>query len=75
MSSDVVLTSALRTNLQSLQNTQRLIDETQLKLATGLSVNSALDNPQNFFAAQNLDNRANDLNRLLDGIGQSVRTI
>jgi len=75
MSSDVVLTSALRTNLQSLQNTQRLIDETQLKLATGLKVNSALDNPQNFFAAQNLDNRAGDLNRLLDGIGQSVRTI
>ncbi len=75
MSSDVVLTSALRTNLQSLQNTQRLIDETQLKLATGLKVNSSLDNPQNFFAAQNLDNRAGDLNRLLDGIGQSIRTI
>jgi len=75
MSSDVVLTSALRTNLQSLQNTQRLIDETQLKLATGLAINSALDNPQNFFAAQSLNNRAGDLSRLLDGIGQSVRTI
>ncbi len=75
MTSDVVLSSALRTNLQSLQNTQRLIDDTQLKLATGLKVNSALDNPQNFFSAQNLDNRANDLSRLLDGIGQSIRTI
>jgi len=75
MSSDVVLTSALRTNLLSLQNTQRLIDDTQLKLATGLKVNSALDNPQNFFAAQNLNNRASDLGRLLDGISQSIRTI
>ncbi len=73
--SDVVLTSALRTNLLSLQNTQRLIDNTQLRLATGLKVNSALDSPQNFFAAQSLNNRASDLGRLLDGISQSIRTI
>lgn len=75
MSSDVVLTSALRSNLLSLQNTQSLIDKTQLRLATGLKVNSALDNPGNFFTAQTLDNRASDLSRLLDGIGQSLRTI
>ncbi len=75
MSSDVVLTSALRSNLLSLQNTQSLIDSTQLRLATGLRVNSALDGPSNFFAAQSLDNRASDLGRLLDGIGQSIRTI
>lgn len=75
MSSDVVLTAALRNNLLSLQNTQRAIDTTQLRLATGLRVNSALDNPQNFFAAQSLNNRAGDLGRLLDGIGQSIRTI
>jgi flagellin-like hook-associated protein FlgL len=52
-----------------------LIDDTQLRLATGLKVNSALDNPQNFFAAQSLNNRASDLTRLLDGISQSIRTI
>lgn len=75
MSSDVVLTAALRNNLLSLQNTQSLIDKTQLRLATGLKVNSALDNPGNFFAAQSLDNRAGDLTRLLDGIGQSIKTI
>jgi len=75
MASDIVLTSALRSNLLSLQNTQRLIDQTQLRLATGLRVNSALDNPSNFFAAQSLDNRAGDLTRLLDGISQSIRTI
>ncbi|MCB1681526.1 MAG: flagellin, partial [Alphaproteobacteria bacterium] len=75
MSSDVVLTAALRNNLLSLQNTQSLIDKTQLRLATGLKVNSALDNAQNFFAAQSLHNRAGDLGRLLDGIGQSIQTI
>ncbi len=75
MSSDVVLTAALRNNLLSLQNTQSLIDTTQLRLATGLKVNSALDSPSNFFAAQSLDNRASDLGRLLDGISQSIRTI
>lgn len=75
MSSDVVLTAALRNNLLSLQSTQNLIDTTQLRLATGLKVNSALDSPSNFFAAQSLDNRASDLNRLLDGVGQSIRTI
>jgi len=75
MSSDVVLTSALRNNLLSLQSTQRLIDDTQLRLATGLKVNSALDDPQSFFTSQSLNNRASDLSRLLDGIGQSIRTI
>ena len=75
MSSDIVLTAALRNNLLSLQNTQSLIDKTQLRLATGLKINSALDGPSNFFAAQSLDNRASDLNRLLDGVSQSLRTI
>jgi flagellin len=73
--SDVVLSAALRSNLLSLQTTQKLIDSTQIRLATGLKVNSALDNPQSFFAAQSLTNRANDLSRLLDGIGQSVQAL
>ncbi|MBN8521045.1 MAG: flagellin [Alphaproteobacteria bacterium] len=73
--SDVVLSSALRANLLSLQSTQRLIDSTQQRLATGLKVSSALDNPQNFFTSQALSNRSSDLTRLLDGIGQSIRTI
>jgi len=75
MSSDVVLSAALRSNLLSLQGTQRSIDVTQLRLSTGLKVNSALDNAQSFFTAQALSNRAGDLQRLLDGINQSIRTI
>lgn len=75
MTSDIVLTAALRNNLLTLQNTQSLIDRTQQRLATGKAVNSALDGPQAFFTAQSLSNRAGDLSRLLDGIGQSIRTI
>lgn len=75
MTSDVVLTAALRNNLLSLQNTQSAINTTQYRLSTGRKVNSALDNPQNFFASQALNNRASDLTRLLDGIGQSIQVI
>lgn len=75
MTSDVVLTAALRNNLLSLQHTQGQIDKTQLNLATGRKINSALDGPQSFFAAQALNNRAGDLTRLLDGIGQSIQVI
>jgi len=75
MSGDIVLSSALRSNLLSLQSTQKNIDTTQLRLATGLKVNSALDGPQNFFTANSLNSRASDLTRLLDGISQSIRTI
>lgn len=75
MTSDIVLTAALRNNLLTLQNTQSLIDRTQNRLATGRAVNTALDGPQAFFTAQSLNNRAGDLSRLLDGIGQSIRTI
>ena len=75
MTSDVVLSAALRNNLLSLQKTQGLIDTAQLRLSTGKKVNSALDNPQNFFASQALQNRASDLTRLLDGIGQNIQVI
>lgn len=75
MANDVVLSAALRNNLLSLQGTQRLIDTVQLRLATGLKINSALDGPQQFFTSQALNNRASDLSRLLDGINLSIRTI
>jgi flagellin-like hook-associated protein FlgL len=75
MTSDIVLTAALRNNLLSLQDTQNNINATQYRLSTGKKVNSALDNPQSFFAAQTLNNRAADLNKLLDSIGQSIEVI
>jgi len=65
----------MRANLLSLQNTGKLLDQTQLRLATGNKVNSALDNPVNFFAAQSLNQRASSLSALLDGMGQAIQTI
>lgn len=72
---EVTLTSALRSNLLSLQNTQMLLNQTEQRLATGKKVNSALDNPSAFFASQSLTNRATDLGNLLDAQGQAVETL
>ena len=73
--SDIVLSAGVRSNLLQLQQTSTLISSTQTKLATGKRVNSALDNPNNFFTAQGLDNRANDLNNLLDSMATGINTI
>ncbi len=72
---DITLSKGIRQNLLSLQNTAELAGRTQNRLATGKKVNSALDNPTNFFVSSGLTARANDLARLLDGIGQSVKTL
>ena len=73
--SDITLSSAVRSNLLSLQNTADLMSKTQERLATGLKVNSALDNPTNFFTASSLNSRANDLARLLDGVSNATQTL
>src|SRR5581483_11486261 len=73
--SDIVLSAGVRQNLLSLQNTAQLMSVTQNRLATGKKVNSALDNPSNFFTSQSLLNRASDLNSLLDSIGQAQKTL
>jgi flagellin-like hook-associated protein FlgL len=73
--SDIVLSSSVRSNLLQLQQTSDLISSTQTKLATGKRVNSALDNPNNYFTAQGLSNRANDLNNLLDSMSTGINTI
>lgn len=73
--SDIVLSSGVRSNLLQLQQTSDLISQTQTKLATGKRVNSALDNPINFFTAQGLTVRANNLNALLDTMSTGINTI
>jgi flagellin len=69
---NITLSSSIRQNLLSLQNTTRLLDLTSNRLSTGLKVNSSLDNPAAFFAARSLTNRASDLNIRKDGIGQGI---
>jgi flagellin-like hook-associated protein FlgL len=73
--SDIVLSAGVRSNLLQLQQTSNLITSTQTQLATGKRVNSALDNPNNYFTAQGLDNRANDLSNLLDSMASGINTI
>ena len=73
--SGIVLSASVRQNLLSLQSTADLLATTQNRLATGKKVNTALDNPTNFFTAQSLDSRAGDINNLLDGIGNGVQVL
>src|ERR1041384_1723614 len=73
--SGIVLSASVRQNLLSLQSTADLLATTQNRLATGKKVNTALDNPTNYFTAQSLDNRASDINNLLDGIGNGVQVL
>src|SRR6266496_3319891 len=73
--SGIVLSASVRQNLLSLQSTAELLSTTQNRLATGKKVNTALDNPTNFFTAASLDSRASDINNLLDGIGNGVQVL
>lgn len=73
--SDIVLSPGIRSNLLALQRTADLAELTQERLSTGRKVNSALDNATNFFTSAALNNRANDLGRLLDFISNAVQTI
>src|SRR5216684_1367409 len=73
--SGIVLSASVRQNLLSLQSTADLLSTTQGRLASGKKVNSALDNPTNFFTAQGLDNRAGDISNLLDSIGNGVQVL
>jgi flagellin len=73
--SDIVLSAGVRSNLLELQQTSDLMTQTQTRLATGKKVNSALDDPINYFTAQGLTVRANDLNSLLDTMSTGINTI
>src|SRR6478736_2914817 len=73
--SGIVLSASVRQNLLSLQSTADLLSTTQNRLATGNKVNSALDNPTNFFTAQGLNNRASDINNLHDSISNGVQVL
>src|SRR5258705_10086656 len=75
MSSSITLTSAVRANLLALQNTTANQATTQQRLATGKEVNSALDNPTNYFTAAALSSRAGELTNLLDSMTNGVNIL
>ena len=73
--SGIVLSASVRQNLLSLQSTADLLATTQNRLSTGKKVNTALDNPTNYFTAASLDNRAGDIGNLLNSIGNGVQVL
>jgi flagellin len=73
--SQVALSSGVRNALSAIQASSAQAQIQQTRLATGKKVNSALDNPTNFFTASGLSDRGNDLSALLDQIGLGVKTL
>jgi flagellin len=73
--SQITLTSGMRQNLFSLQTTQQLLETTQKRLATGLRVNKAIDDPVNYFTAQAHNQRADDLSSRKDEMAESIQLI
>lgn len=73
--SQIALSAGTRANLLSLQGTAQLLSRTQERLSTGLKVNSPLDDASAFFTSRSLNNRANDLSGLMDGMSNAQQTI
>lgn len=72
---DIALSVGVRQSLSAIKSTAASQQKQQLMLATGKRVNSAIDNPVNFFQSSGLSNRARDLGSLLDSIGQATKVI
>ncbi|MCC6776576.1 MAG: flagellar protein [Hyphomicrobiales bacterium] len=75
MASNITLSAGVRPNLLALQNTASLLSTTQNRLATGKKVNSALDNPTNFFTSSALTARSSDLSAILDSMANGISTL
>lgn len=71
----ISLTSGMRANLVSLQQTNSLLETTQKRLSTGKKVNSALDDPVAYFTAVSHEQRAGDLASRKDEMSEAVQTI
>ena len=73
--SEITLSAAVRDSLLSLQSTTKLINRTQGRLATGLAVASAIDDPIKFFQAKTLSDRATDFSDKKAGIDQGISSL
>ena len=75
VSTGIILTSSMRSNLSSLNVIAAQMDKTQNILSTGKKVNSAIDNASSYYQARSLSNRAADLNSLLDDMGKGIQVL
>ena len=71
----ITLTSGMRANLVSLQNTNSMMETTQKRLATGRKVNSALDDPVSYFTSMAHEQRASDLASRKDEMSESIQLV
>jgi flagellin len=71
----IALSSGIRAALTSLQSTSSQAATIQTRLATGKRVNSALDNPGNYFTSVSLQARAQSFSTRIDGLGTAVKTL
>ena len=74
-SSAVTLTSGISQNLYSLQSIESDMESTSYRLSTGKRINSALDDPINYFTAQEHLQRASDLEVRKDGMSEGIQTL
>ena len=71
----ITLTTGMRQNLFALQQTDKLMNKTQERLSTGKRINSALDDPVNYFAALGHTQRATDLAGRKDEMSEAIQTV
>jgi flagellin len=71
----VSLSAGVRASVLALHRTADEIAQAQLRLATGLRVNSAMDNPAAFFTASTLKSKASALAAVYDGIGNAKQVL
>ncbi|WP_265060139.1 flagellin [uncultured Bosea sp.] len=73
--STISLSAGVRAALGSLSSVKADAATSQYRLSTGKKVNSAVDDPVNFFTAAGLNDRASQLTKNLDGISNGIQTI
>ena len=72
---NISLTAGMRQSLYSLQNTEQLMNRTASRLSSGKKVQTALDDPINYFAAEGHRQRASDLSSRKDEMGEAVQLV
>lgn len=72
---DVTLGLGVRQNLLQLQSVASLFNRTSERMATGMRVNHAVDDPSAYFAALNHTNRAGDFAVRKDAMGEAIQAV
>lgn len=75
MADQVTLSSSIRSNLLTLQETGKLVNRTNARLSSEKKVGSAVDDAVAYFQAKSLSDRAADLTERKDNIDQGISSV